>query len=189
MVVVGIDLGAESIRVAKVDVGHPGVLINERGDRYLPSVIAFDGKTKLFGHQAMQHAAWSPCDAITEAKFLLSESAVSVEQEKKARCRWSLNNSSHKDGKLTFNIDFDCKSILSFACRFTYIFVSITAATDAFRSADGNAGEHQGVCRVYDAINDRTRMHHGADVFHATPAASGPLGRRNCAATECDAVE
>ncbi len=65
--IIGIDLGTTNSCVAIVENGTPRVIVNEDGERTIPSIVSWDGNQILVGHKAKE-SLFEDRDAIVSVK-------------------------------------------------------------------------------------------------------------------------
>jgi molecular chaperone DnaK len=79
---IGIDLGTTDSCMAVVEGGRPSVLLNAKGERTTPSVVAFtrDGE-RLVGSVAKRQAVTNPANTVFSVKRFMGRKKAEVREE------------------------------------------------------------------------------------------------------------
>ena len=76
--IIGIDLGTTNSCVAIVENGVPRVIVNEDGERTIPSIVSFDGNQIVVGHKAKE-SLFEDREAIVSVKrFMGSKQEINL---------------------------------------------------------------------------------------------------------------
>jgi molecular chaperone DnaK len=81
--IIGIDLGTTNSVVAVMEGGEPIVITNMEGSRLTPSVVAFQGETRLVGAPAKRQAVTNPTRTVASIKRFMGRRHKEVAAEEK----------------------------------------------------------------------------------------------------------
>ncbi len=81
--IIGIDLGTTNSVVSVMEGGEPVVITNLEGSRLTPSVVAFQGETRLVGAPAKRQAVTNPTRTVASIKRFMGRRHREVSSEEK----------------------------------------------------------------------------------------------------------
>jgi len=106
-VVLGIDFGNEKCVLATIQRGNVELLDDQASERYLPSMISFGNRERLFGEQAKNQLIRLPQETISNIKRLLGQRYNSKEFQKELQYMpATLKTLEGKNGRVDLQVKF-----------------------------------------------------------------------------------